>query len=99
MNSRSKRSIRVSRFPGCSVYCLSSTIGQQVCCPSEVSDCSEVSWLDLVISGLCGSVVENVVIMSRIRESSPKFRFAGVMDEPSNPGYAGAVQPLGPGLH
>src|SRR5205823_7726429 len=31
MNSRSKRSIKTSRFPGWSVYCLSSTIGQQNC--------------------------------------------------------------------
>src|SRR5437773_9430965 len=30
-NSRSNRSINTSRFPGCSVYCRSSTIGQQVC--------------------------------------------------------------------
>src|SRR4029453_6951703 len=38
-NSRSKRSINTSRFPGCNVYCRSSTIGQQVCggCASEFS--------------------------------------------------------------
>src|SRR6266516_5791137 len=29
-NSRSTRSISTSRFPGCNVYCRSSTIGQQV---------------------------------------------------------------------
>src|SRR6266849_3923630 len=28
-NSRSKRSIKISRFPRCSVYCLNSTTGQQ----------------------------------------------------------------------
>src|SRR5438093_13223313 len=30
-NSWSNRSINTSRCPGCSVYCRSSTIGQQVC--------------------------------------------------------------------
>src|SRR5438132_8215817 len=30
-NSRSKRSIKISRFPGCNVYCLNSTTGQQSC--------------------------------------------------------------------
>src|SRR5260370_30143063 len=30
-NSRSNNSIRTSRIPGCIVYCLSSTMGQQVC--------------------------------------------------------------------
>src|SRR5437899_10413767 len=29
INSRSNRSIKISRFPGCSVYCLNSTMGQQ----------------------------------------------------------------------
>src|SRR5947207_2217960 len=48
MNSRSKRSIRKSRFSGCSVYCLSSTIGQQVW--SRFADVPSLELVESVIS-------------------------------------------------
>src|SRR5262249_51158498 len=41
-NSRSNRSIKISRFPGCSVYCLNSTTRQQSCICLKLSPVGSV---------------------------------------------------------
>src|SRR5204863_576945 len=46
-NSRSKRSIKTSRFPGWSAYCLNSTTGQQNC-----EDCICLSPIGSVMTDL-----------------------------------------------
>src|SRR5260370_42045309 len=48
-NSRSKRSIKISRFPWCSVYCLNSTTGQQ---SREERICFELSPIGSVMTHL-----------------------------------------------
>jgi hypothetical protein len=42
INSRSNNSIKTSRFPGCSVYCLNSTTGQQSCVCFKLSTIGSV---------------------------------------------------------
>src|SRR5438874_7519069 len=55
INSHSKRSIKVSRLPGCSVYCLHSTAGQQ---SREGCVCFELSPFGAVITHLSIASVE-----------------------------------------
>src|SRR5436309_16068300 len=55
INSRSKRSIKISRFLGCSVYCLNSTTGQQ---SGEDRSCFELSPIGAVMAHLSIPTVE-----------------------------------------
>src|SRR5881397_2448565 len=55
MNSQSKRSIKISRLPGCSVYCLNSTTGQQ---SREARSCFELSPIGSLMTHLSVPTVE-----------------------------------------